>query len=141
MSQLEKLSLSLLVHFRASFIGGTHLVNDILNKMSHLHTFIFDIITQGIIMDKELLQTPDDVGRALIQRGHNVECYTDYCIVDRGQCHIYSLPFTMEHMHRFTNKFPGGLFMSVRHFVACDFWHPFKHDFFSLNLSSFSITK
>jgi hypothetical protein len=60
----------------------------------------------------------------------NVGCYTDYSTVDMGQCHIYSLPFTLERMDTFTNKFPGGLFMTVRHFVAYDMWHPFEHDFF-----------
>jgi hypothetical protein len=41
-------------------------------------------------MDEELLPTPDDVGLALIQRGYNVECYTDYCTINMGQCHVYS---------------------------------------------------
>ncbi|CAF3885946.1 unnamed protein product, partial [Rotaria sp. Silwood1] len=58
---------------RISFIDGNHLVNDILSNMSHLHTFIFNII----------------------------------------------------------NKFPGGLFVNVRHFVARSIWRPFEHDFFA----------
>jgi hypothetical protein len=135
------LTLFLLIHRRTSFIDGTRLINDILNKISHLHTFIFNIITQGVIMDEELLPTPDNVGRALIQRGHNVECYTDYCVLDRVQCHIYSFPFTMERMNTFTNKLPGGSFITVCHFVARNFWRPFEHDCFSSHLSSFSITK
>jgi hypothetical protein len=131
MSQLEKLTLSLLVYRRTSLIDGTHLVDNILNKMSHLHTFIFNIITHSVIMDEELLPTPDDVGRPLIERGYNVECYTDYCKIQMGQCHIYSLPFTLERMDTVTNKFPGGLFINVRHFVAYDMWRPFEHDFFA----------
>ena len=78
MSQLEKLTLSLIVYDRTSFIDGTHLVNNILNKMSYLHTFIFNIITEYITIDEELLPTPDDIGRPLIQRGYNVNCYIDY---------------------------------------------------------------
>ncbi|CAF1530911.1 unnamed protein product [Rotaria sp. Silwood1] len=131
MSKLEKLTVSLIVYRRISFIDGNHLVNDILSNMSHLHTFIFNIITDSVIIDEELLPTPDHVVRPLIEKGYNVKCYTDYCTINKGQCHIYSLPFTLECMYMFTNKFPGGLFVNVRHFVARSVWHPFEHDFFA----------
>ena len=130
MSQLEKLTLSLNVCHRTSCIDGDHLVNDIINKMSHLHTFNFNIVCEMVMISKELFPAPDDVKRPLIHRGYNVECYTDYSDFALGQCHIYSLPFTMERMDTFTNKFPGGLFMTVRQFVACGDRHPFNHDFF-----------
>jgi hypothetical protein len=71
MSQLEKLTLSLIVGRQTSFIDGTHLINDILSKMSRLHTFIFNIITHCVIKNEKILPTPDDLGRALIQRGYN----------------------------------------------------------------------
>ncbi|CAF5084106.1 unnamed protein product, partial [Rotaria sp. Silwood1] len=61
MSKLEKLTVSLIVYRRISFIDGNHLVNDILSNMSHLHTFIFNIITDSVIIDEELLPTPDHV--------------------------------------------------------------------------------
>ncbi|CAF1414639.1 unnamed protein product [Rotaria sordida] len=131
MSQLEKLTLSLIVYGRTSFIDGTHLVNDILSKMSHLHTFIFNIITQNVIMAEEFLPAPDDVQRELIQRGYNVNCYTDYNVLNNGQCHIYSLPFIMERMHIHSSKFLGGLFLTVRHLHMRNFVHPFEHDFFA----------
>ncbi|CAF4222168.1 unnamed protein product, partial [Rotaria magnacalcarata] len=92
MLQLEKLTLSLRVCSRTSLIDGTHLLNDILSEMSHLHTFIFNIITQSTMINEELLPTPDDVSRPLIQRGYNVGCYTDFCQMEMCQCHIYSLP-------------------------------------------------
>ncbi|CAF3472364.1 unnamed protein product [Rotaria socialis] len=130
MLQLEKLTLSLRVCSRTSLIDGTHLLNDILSEMSHLHTFIFNIITQSTMMNKELLPTPDDVSRPLIQRGYNVGCYTDFCQMEMCQCHIYSLPFTMERMDTLSNKFPGGLFMTVRHLVTQHLFRPFEHDFF-----------
>ncbi|CAF1357866.1 unnamed protein product [Rotaria sordida] len=47
-----------------------------------------------------------------------------------GQCHIYSLPFTMERIDTHSRKFPGGLFMTVRHLVAHDLFRPFEYDFF-----------
>jgi hypothetical protein len=77
MSQLEKLTLSLLVCGRNSFIDGTQLINDIISKMPCLNSFIFDIVTQGVILEEELLPTSDDVRRALTQRGYNVGCYID----------------------------------------------------------------
>ncbi|CAF5170685.1 unnamed protein product, partial [Rotaria magnacalcarata] len=36
----------------------------------------------------------------------------------------------MERMDTLSNKFPGGLFMTVRHLVAQHLFRPFEHDFF-----------
>ncbi|CAM4778579.1 unnamed protein product [Rotaria magnacalcarata] len=130
MLQLENLTLNLLVRGRNSFIDGTHLTNDVLCKIPNLHTFIFNIITHNVIMDEEFLPTSDDVERALIQRAYNVGSCTDYCPVAMGQCHIYSLPFTMSRLETCTNKFPAGLFISVRHLVVRCSFRPFEHDFF-----------
>ncbi|CAF3504874.1 unnamed protein product [Rotaria socialis] len=150
MSQLEKYALSLIVRCRTSFIDGTHLVNDILSKMSYLHTFIFNIITYNVRMDEELLPTPDDVKRALIQREYNVNCYTDYSAFNNGQCHIYSLPFAMDRMYTHSSKFHGDLSLTVRYLYVQDFVRPFEHDFcwrisrdFPLlnNLTIFNIAK
>jgi len=131
MSQLEKLTLSLNVRDRTSFIDGTHLINDILSKMSHLHTFIFNIISQNVTINEELLPTPDDVEHELLERGYCVDCYTDYNVLSRGKCHIYSLPFTMDSMHIHSSKFSGGLFLTVRNLYLRNFVHPFEHDFFA----------
>ncbi|CAF1097075.1 unnamed protein product [Adineta steineri] len=106
MSKLEKLTLSLIVDRRNSFIDGNHLVNDILSKMLDLHTFIFNIITDRVIIEEEFLPTSDYILRPLIEKGYNAECYTDYSPMNNSQCHIYSLPFTFERMHMLTNK--GG---------------------------------
>ncbi|CAF4212839.1 unnamed protein product [Rotaria sp. Silwood2] len=107
MSQLEKLTLSLIVRNRTSFIDGTHLVNDILSKMSYLHTFIFNIITEDVTMDEEHLPVPDDAKSGLIQRGYNVNCYVDYNVLSKAECHIYSIPFSMDSMEIRSSKFPG----------------------------------
>ncbi|CAF0725016.1 unnamed protein product [Adineta steineri] len=131
MSKLEKLILSLIVDQRNSFIDGNHLVNGILSKMPDLHTFIFNIITKRVIIEEEFLPTCDNILRPLIEKEYNAGCYTDYCTFSKGQCHIYSLPFTFECMHIFTSKFPDGLFVNVRHFVAGSDWHPFEHEFFA----------
>ncbi|CAF4075465.1 unnamed protein product [Rotaria sordida] len=98
MSQLETLTLSLIVCNRTSFIDGTHLVNDIISKMSYLHSFICNIITEDVTMDEEHLPVPDDAKSGLIQRGYSVNCYVDYNVLSKGECHIYSIPFSMDSM-------------------------------------------
>ncbi|CAF0928190.1 unnamed protein product [Rotaria sp. Silwood1] len=131
MSQLEKLTLSLYVRERTSFIDGTHLDNDIISKMPLLHTFIFDIVTEHVIINKEYLPTSDDVRRALFQRGYNIDCYIDYLWTEKGRCHIYSLPFTMESINVITNKFfPNGVFMNVRKLYVHDPMRSIEYDFF-----------
>jgi len=141
MSQLEKLTLYLVVYGRISFIDGTHLVNDILGKMSHLHAFIFNIITQTLPINQEFLPTSDEVLHPLIEKGYNADCYTAYNAIEMGQCHIYSLPFTMERMDIHTRSFPGGLFMSVRFLLVFDLYHSFEHDFFARISRSFPLVK
>jgi hypothetical protein len=142
MSRLEIFTLSLVVGDRTSFIDGTHLNNDILSKMPHLRTFTCDIVTEHVIMDKELLPTTDDVRYALIQRGYNVDCYIDYYDArGMGRCHIYSLPFTMERLHRLTNNFSGDRFMNVRRLTVGEAFRPFKYDFFVRISEAFSLLK
>ncbi|CAF2142563.1 unnamed protein product [Rotaria magnacalcarata] len=130
MLQLEELTLSLIVDNRTSFIDGTHLINNILNRMSYLQTFIFNIITEYVTMDEERLPTLDDIEQPLIQRGFNVNCYTDYNEFYKGQCHIYSLPYTIDCMHIHSSLFYGDLFRTVRYLYVQDFVRSFEDDFF-----------
>ncbi|CAF1599863.1 unnamed protein product [Rotaria sordida] len=48
MLHLEKLTLSLRLSQRTSFIDGTHLENSFLRQLSNLHTLIFDIVTEHV---------------------------------------------------------------------------------------------
>ncbi len=130
MFYLEKLILSLIVYNRRTFVDGNSLVNDILSPMLYLHTFIFNIITEGVRVLEELISPPDVLSHALIERGYDLDCYTDYNPLSRGQYHIYSLPFVMDRMHIHSNKFPIGLFCTVRYLYVHDFIHPFEHEFF-----------
>ncbi|CAF1313478.1 unnamed protein product [Rotaria sp. Silwood1] len=139
MSQLEKLTLSLDVINRTSFIDGTQLYNDILKNMSHLQSFIFDIVTACFQLKAELLPSCNDIRRTFIQSGYHMDCYIDYYKSEEGRCHIYSLPFNMEHMHSITNNFPGGLFMNVRRLFVTDSLHPFEHYFFARISLSFPL--
>jgi hypothetical protein len=72
---------------------------DVLSPMLYLHTFIFNIITDGVSVLEELISPPDVLSHALIERGYDLDCYTDYNPLSRGQYHIYSLPFVMDRMH------------------------------------------
>ena len=131
MSQLEKLILSLYIHNRTSFIDGIHLNNDIISNMPYLHTFMFDIVTEHVTIDEKYLPTYDDICRALIQKGYNVDCYIDYQCNGGGRCHIYSLPFTMERINTITTTFLfAGVCLHVRKLCVSDTMRSIKHDFF-----------
>ncbi|CAF3432247.1 unnamed protein product [Rotaria socialis] len=78
MSQLEKLTLSLCVTHRASFIDGTQLYNDVLKNMPHLQSFIFDIVTEYVQMKKELVPLCDNIRRTFVENGYDMDCYIDY---------------------------------------------------------------
>ena len=51
MSNLEKLTLSLVVRKRSLFIDGAHLNDHILSHMPQLRTLIFDIVTEEVMID------------------------------------------------------------------------------------------
>ncbi len=141
MFHLEELTLSLVVYHRESFVDGTELVHDIVSQLLNLRTFIFSIITEGVDLSEELIPSHDVISHALIERGYDLDCYTDYNVFNRGQCHIYSLPFTMDHMHIHSSKFPGGLFLTVRYLVVRDFFNPFEHEFFLRISQAFPLLK
>ncbi|CAF4100424.1 unnamed protein product [Rotaria sordida] len=140
MSNLEKLTLSLHVSKRNSFIDGTYLHNYVLNQMSHLHTFIFDIVTDFVRINQEFKPSSDDIRCTFIERGHDVDCYIDYYHYNIGRCHVYSLPFNMKHIRYITHSFPGGMFMNVRILLMCDIDNnSFEHDFFARISRSFPL--
>jgi hypothetical protein len=139
MLHLEKLTLSLRVRDRTSFINGTHLDYYILSKMVHLHTFIFDIVTECVMIYAQPELSPDDIRRTFIEKGHHVDCYIDYHYRNIGRCHVYSLPFNMERIRHITHSFPGGMFMNVRVLRMCDDYHSFEHGFFAQISRSFPL--
>jgi len=106
--------------------------------MPYLQSFIFDIVTETVEINKESLPSSYDIRRTFIQRGQHVDCYVDYYRTS-GRCHIYSLPFVMERMHAVTNNFAGGRFMSVRSLGVSDSIRPFEHEFFARIARAFSL--
>ncbi|CAF1446521.1 unnamed protein product [Adineta ricciae] len=141
MLQLEELTLSLVVDGRTSLIDGTHLVDNILNKLSYLQVFIFNIITEYVRIDEELLPTLDEIKRPLVEMGFDVNCYIDYNEFYKCQCHIYSLPVTIDAMHIHSGKFQGGLFMTVRELYLKDLVRSFEHVFFAQIAQAFPLLK
>ena len=139
MTQLENLTLSFVVENRSSFIDGTHLNNEILSKMPHLNTFIFDIVTNDVEIANESLPSCDDIRRMLIEKGHHADCYIDYDSDEINRCHLYSFPLKMKRMRDISNNFPGGLFMNVRILCLSDQTHSFEHEFFARISSSFPL--
>ncbi len=79
MSQLKELTLSFVVQNRSSFIDGIHLDDDAISKMPQLCPFIFDTVTEDVMINEEFLPSSDDIRRTFIQKGHHVDCYIDYC--------------------------------------------------------------
>jgi hypothetical protein len=140
MSQLEKLSLSLRIRSRTSFIDGNHLNNHIIRKMPYLHTFIFDIVTECIAMDEKDFVSSDDIRRPLIENGYDVACYIDYYPSVINQCHIYSLPFTMKSMNTISSRFSfSGIFPYVRKLRVLERISSIECEFFILISQTFPL--
>ncbi|CAF3439647.1 unnamed protein product [Rotaria socialis] len=131
MVRMETLTLSLSVVRRASFLDGTYLADSIINHMSRLHTFVFDIVTRGTMTNAEIQPSADDIRRTFAQIGIHVDCYMEYDSHGISRCHVYSLPFTMTHIHIITYNFPGGMFINVRVLRIIDFVHSFDQAFFA----------
>ncbi|CAF3908703.1 unnamed protein product [Rotaria sordida] len=139
MSNLEKLTLSLRVRGRNSFIDGIYLHNYVLTQMPHLHTFIFNIVTDFVRINQQLKPSSDDIRRTFIEKGYHVDCSVEYNDAKGGRCHVYSLPFNIERIRYITHSFSGGMFMNVRVLHMCDLTHPFEHDLFARISHSFPL--
>jgi hypothetical protein len=136
---MEKLILSFCVRRRNSFIDGTYLTNEVFNYMSHLHTFIFDIVSEDTGINVHPKPCSDDIRRTFIENGHHADCYINYYRNERGRCHVYSLPFTMGRIHYISSRFPGGVFINVRVLRVCDIVRPFENKFFATISRSFPL--
>lgn len=92
----------------------------VFSHMSHLHTFMCDIVSDETIdIDQHLRPSSDDIRRTFMQNGHYVHCYTDDYTEQMGRCHVYSFPFTMNHMHYVTSRFSGGICSRMSVFYVC----------------------
>ena len=130
MFKLEKLTLSLRVIYQTSFMDGIYLDDLLLSRMSYLHTFHFDIVTEFSNFPGQLTLTCDDIRRRFIVRGLHVDCSIEYHYDRAHRIHVYSIPSNMEHIQCITSCFSGGIFPNVRNLFVRDLNYPFEHDFF-----------
>jgi hypothetical protein len=130
MSNLEKLGLYFAT-FANTLIDGDNLQNNILNHMSRLKKFIFNICSKTSFANRTYLPPNKRIQRILTNLGGNqVISSVDYFPKQKvGQYHIYSYPYTMRCYNGITNNFPGGLFKYVQEISLFD-ESPFEHDFF-----------
>ena len=133
MSYSEELRLSLRLSQRIVFIDADYLEKTFLKEIPHLHTFIFDIVVDHLVIDGETKPSFDDIQRTFIQRGYHVnghmEC-NDYLYSVWHRCHVYSLPTIMEYLQPISHSFSGDIFMNVRDLWIREESNPFEPSFF-----------
>ena len=144
MISLEELTLSICVRRRTSLIDGTFLHNTILNRMPHLVTCRFDIVTECLLSQPAIRPSADDIRRSFLENGHHVDCYIDYGenhldLLGLDRCHVYSVPFTLHRIIHLSHGFPGGHFSYVRNVYIRDWIHSFDKAFFARISHSFPL--
>ncbi|CAF3818585.1 unnamed protein product [Rotaria sordida] len=142
MLNLEKLDLFLRVNREQGLIDDNELKKNIINYMSQLNKFIFNIYSHHSL--------PIQIDLPLNENIHNTSEYfhdnqiiscIDYFQEKRySQCLIYSYPYKLKFYDRISNKFPGGLFKYVCEVSLYD-EYPFSHEFFRRISKSFPFMK
>ena len=138
MSNLETLNLSLSISVKETFVDGNNLKNKIVNNMSRLNQFTFDIHSIMDINNYIILPSNEDIRDTFKDFQYTqVICYMDH-FLDRkeSQCHVCTYPSQMSRYHYISNQFPGGYYPYVRVVFLYD-EHPFEHEFFVRLAQSF----
>ncbi len=127
MVNLEELGLYINPYGRI-VLDGNNLKNNIINHLPQLKKFFFNIrstfneLNQNL-SDEEILNSLTDLGN------NKIISYIDRLSEFRGQCHYFSYPYTLSYFDNITNRFPDGLFQSVREVTLHD-TNSFEHQFF-----------
>lgn len=142
MSNLEELDLSFTATGKETFIDGNNLKQNILNHMSQLKQFTFDIRSVILITNQMNLPLKEDIQETFIDWQYTkiISCVDYFRDYKQGLCHIYSYPFLMRRFEDITNNFAGGLYPYVRVVSLYD-QHPFEHEFFIRISQSFPCTE
>jgi len=142
MSNLEQLSLYLSVDRNNRFIDGDDLQKDIINYMGRLNQFRFNIRSTILLTDQIDLLSNEDIEHSFKDFSNKqiISCVNYFLEAKKGQCHIYSYPFTMTSYENIANNFPGGLFTCVCEVSLFD-EHRFEHEFFIRIAQSFPFMK
>ncbi|CAF0992912.1 unnamed protein product [Rotaria sordida] len=116
----EELDLSLIVSRKKIFIDGYDLKTNIINNMTLLNKFTFNICSLSHFYNQI------------------ISCIDYFQKRNYGQCHIYSYPYKLKYYDNITNNFPGGIFKCVREISLFD-ERPFEHEFFLQIQKSFPL--
>jgi hypothetical protein len=133
MSNLKKLNLSLLITAKKTFIDEHYLKNRIVNLMSQLNQFTFDIHSIMKIKNEFILPLEEDIQKT------QIVSYIDH-FIERNEyhCHLWTYPSEMKYYQYLSNRFPGGYFPHVRVLLLYD-ESPFEHEFFLRLVQSFPL--
>ncbi|CAF1389643.1 unnamed protein product [Rotaria sordida] len=135
MLNLEELTLHLsVIKNQSTYIDGNQLYDDFLNYMSQLNKFIFNIHTHIVNNSINInLPSNDDIRKSFIKRGfYSIDIYADDKLINnRGNCHVYSLPYQFNEFLYMSSCFQGGKFDKVRMLFMRD-ERPFQYKLFQI---------
>jgi hypothetical protein len=140
MGNLEKLHLFLSISVEETLIDGYHLKHKILNHMSRLNEFTFDICSIMDINDEIILPSKEDIQNTFkdFQYTQIISYMDRFLESNECQCHIYTYPSQISYYQYISNKFPGGYYPCVR-IVSLYDEYPFEHEFFLRLVQSFPL--
>jgi len=138
MSNLEKLNLSLSVRVKETLIDGYDLKNKILNHVSRLNKFTFNIHSFMYVNNGRILPSKEDIQNTFKDFQYTqIISYMDHFLERKEcRCHIYTYPSQMSYYQYISNQFPGGYYPYVR-IVSLYDEYPFEHEFFLQLVQSF----
>ncbi|CAF3933109.1 unnamed protein product [Rotaria sp. Silwood1] len=138
MSNLEKLDLYINIDERKTFFDGNDLKMNIINHMSQLNKFTFNIHSLSSFYNEINLPSNEDIQKTFKDfKDKQIIYWNDYFPkLKKGYCRIYSYPYTLKYYDDITNNFSGGVFKYVRKVSLFD-ERPFEHEFFLRIAQSF----
>ena len=142
MSNLEELTLNLVISVTNEFVDGIELKQNIINYMPRLKRFQFYICSFLYFPNEISLPLKEDIQHTFKDfKDNQVSSYIDYFKKEKYiLCHMYSYPDKLKYYYTITNHFPGGLFKHVRRVDLHD-ERPFEHEFFLRIAQSFPFIK
>jgi hypothetical protein len=122
------------------FIDGYDLKKNILNHMSRLNRFTFNICSTLNVNNQMDLSSTDDIKRTFNDfKNNRIISYVDYFENKQyARCSTYSYPYKLEYYNSVTTNFPGVLCKSVRQVSLFD-QRPFEYEFFLRIAESFPL--
>ncbi|CAF1289177.1 unnamed protein product [Rotaria sordida] len=140
MSDLEELDLCLIVSRKKIFIDGNDLKTNIINNMTLLNKFTFNIRSLSRFYNQINFPSNKDIRHTFdgFKDNQIISCIDYFQKRNYGQCHMYSYPYKLKYYDNITNNFPGGIFKCVRTISLFD-ERPFEHEFFLQISQSFPL--